>query len=206
MKPRLSIGHVLAFANSAHGPGGHIGVRAGVGDPAHDHLADPSDALTYLGRLSGGIADPVPDSVLERMRSIRRVVTGLLEGTPPPDRTATLSELGELLTTARYRVEVDGTVTTARVGWVGFGDDLLLASLAIVESGRELRRCANDLCRFLFVDTSRSGSRRWCDMSICGNRAKGRRARTRRRSPATASTSASPPSAPDRSWKGDSGG
>ena len=133
-------------------------------------------------------------------------MTGLLEGTQPPARTAALSELGRILSDARYRVEVDGTVSAARVGWIGFADDLLLASLAIVESGRELRRCANDLCRFLFIDTSRSGSRRWCDMSICGNRAKGRRARVRKRSPATASTSASKPSASDRPRKGDSGG
>jgi predicted RNA-binding Zn ribbon-like protein len=200
MKPRLTIDHVLAVANSAHGPGGHIGVRAGFDDPVHDHLAEPSEASTYLQRLSGGIADPLPGAVLDRLRSVRRVVTGLLEGTPPPARTAALSELGKILSDARYRVEVDGTVSAARVGWIGFADDLLLASLAIVESGRELRRCANDLCRFLFIDTSRSGSRRWCDMSVCGNRAKGRRARARKRSPATAS------SVLNRSRKGDSRG
>lgn len=37
---------------------------------------------------------------------------------------------------------------------------------------RRLRLCANDKCRWLFVDDSKGGSRRWCSMSTCGNRAK----------------------------------
>ncbi len=35
-------------------------------------------------------------------------------------------------------------------------------------------------CSWLFVDTSRNRSRRWCDMRDCGNRAKVRRHRKRR--------------------------
>lgn len=42
------------------------------------------------------------------------------------------------------------------------------------ELGR-VRTCGSDDCGWLFVDTSRNGSRRWCDMSDCGNRAKARR-------------------------------
>ncbi len=40
---------------------------------------------------------------------------------------------------------------------------------------RRIRRCANDKCLWLFVDASKSGTRRWCDMSACGNRAKAQR-------------------------------
>jgi predicted RNA-binding Zn ribbon-like protein len=35
--------------------------------------------------------------------------------------------------------------------------------------------CASDTCGWLFLDTSKNRSRRWCDMSDCGNRAKARR-------------------------------
>ncbi len=35
-----------------------------------------------------------------------------------------------------------------------------------------LRECANPDCRVLFLDSSRPGARRWCDMSTCGNQAK----------------------------------
>jgi predicted RNA-binding Zn ribbon-like protein len=36
-------------------------------------------------------------------------------------------------------------------------------------------RCADERCGWLFVDTSRNRSRRWCSMESCGNRAKARR-------------------------------
>ena len=35
-----------------------------------------------------------------------------------------------------------------------------------------LKVCAQPVCAMLFLDTSRSGQRRWCSMNICGNRAK----------------------------------
>jgi predicted RNA-binding Zn ribbon-like protein len=38
-----------------------------------------------------------------------------------------------------------------------------------------VRRCANSECLWLFIDRSKAGTRRWCDMSACGNRAKSRR-------------------------------
>lgn len=44
-----------------------------------------------------------------------------------------------------------------------------------------LRLCDGDGCGWLFVDASRNRSRRWCDMSDCGNRAKARRFRERQR-------------------------
>jgi len=38
-----------------------------------------------------------------------------------------------------------------------------------------LRLCAADDCNWVFLDYSKNGSRRWCDMNVCGNRAKARR-------------------------------
>jgi predicted RNA-binding Zn ribbon-like protein len=37
-----------------------------------------------------------------------------------------------------------------------------------------LRLCASPECRWAFRDTSRGGARRWCSMSVCGNRHKTR--------------------------------
>jgi predicted RNA-binding Zn ribbon-like protein len=37
------------------------------------------------------------------------------------------------------------------------------------------RECASARCTWIFVDRSRGGQRRWCDMATCGNRAKSRR-------------------------------
>ncbi|MBI5035527.1 MAG: CGNR zinc finger domain-containing protein [Chloroflexi bacterium] len=38
-----------------------------------------------------------------------------------------------------------------------------------------VRQCGDDECGWLFIDTSKNRSRRWCDMNDCGNRAKARR-------------------------------
>jgi predicted RNA-binding Zn ribbon-like protein len=40
---------------------------------------------------------------------------------------------------------------------------------------RRVRRCVNEKCLWLFLDESKSGTRRWCDMASCGNRVKARR-------------------------------
>ena len=49
------------------------------------------------------------------------------------------------------------------------GDLLTSAQLARV------RQCANGKCLWLFLDQSKNGTRRWCSMSACGNRAKAQR-------------------------------
>jgi predicted RNA-binding Zn ribbon-like protein len=45
----------------------------------------------------------------------------------------------------------------------------------------KLKLCALPTCGWLFVDVSRNGRRRWCDMSVCGNLAKARRFQARHR-------------------------
>jgi predicted RNA-binding Zn ribbon-like protein len=53
------------------------------------------------------------------------------------------------------------------------------------ELGR-VRECAGEKCDWLFLDASRNRSRRWCDMAVCGNRAKAQRNYARRRGSAVA--------------------
>lgn len=38
-----------------------------------------------------------------------------------------------------------------------------------------VRECANHKCLWLFLDESKNGTRRWCSMQACGNRAKAHR-------------------------------
>lgn len=52
--------------------------------------------------------------------------------------------------------------------------------LAGTRRGR-VRQCANPQCRWVFLDDSKSGNRRWCSMSACGNRAKAHRHYARQR-------------------------
>ena len=49
------------------------------------------------------------------------------------------------------------------------------ADLLVSESLTRVKRCTDSYCGWLFLDTSRNRSRRWCDMTDCGNRAKANR-------------------------------
>lgn len=70
------------------------------------------------------------------------------------------------------------------LGWQEMGEVLERVLWPVVKDAAELltseqlprvSRCADDKCGWLFLDTSRNRSRRWCDMKDCGNRAKVRR-------------------------------
>lgn len=45
-----------------------------------------------------------------------------------------------------------------------------------------LRMCAGADCAWWFIDTSKAGRRRWCDMAVCGNTAKAKRFHARKTS------------------------
>jgi len=47
----------------------------------------------------------------------------------------------------------------------------LMSSAAMAQ----VRACGADTCRWLFLDTSKNHTRRWCNMKVCGNRMKARR-------------------------------
>ncbi len=59
-----------------------------------------------------------------------------------------------------------------RVAWIVARDAV---ELLTSDELPRVRQCASETCAWLFLDTSRNRSRRWCDMSSCGNRAKVRR-------------------------------
>ena len=61
---------------------------------------------------------------------------------------------------------------------------------------RRLRICGGPGCAWVFLDFSRHQNRRWCDMSVCGNRAKSRRHHERARMAALEDASADRPSCP----------
>ncbi len=42
-----------------------------------------------------------------------------------------------------------------------------------------LKQCGGHQCGWLFLDTTKSNNRRWCEMDVCGNRAKQKRKRQR---------------------------
>ncbi|WP_196492933.1 CGNR zinc finger domain-containing protein [Burkholderia stagnalis] len=88
-----------------------------------------------------------------------------------------------------WRHAMSGRRLVATAGRVEFGEppdpadlnlpaqQIALDAVKLLEAlpdGR-LRMCAGSNCAWLFIDRSKTGRRKWCDMSTCGNVAKARR-------------------------------
>jgi predicted RNA-binding Zn ribbon-like protein len=69
-----------------------------------------------------------------------------------------------------WRIEAKPTVAgiLAPVLWS-------VADILVGADSARVRQCANDRCLWLFLDDSKNGTRRWCSMQACGNRAKAHR-------------------------------
>jgi predicted RNA-binding Zn ribbon-like protein len=101
-----------------------------------------------------------------------------------------LEQLNTVLHGVMAHAELVQTAEGFSWGWVS--DDTALDRIIwpIARSAADLltsgdlgrvRECSGETCGWLFVDTSRNRSRRWCDMEDCGNRAKARRHYHRKR-------------------------
>ena len=173
-----------------------------------DHTATQGSVIEWLEAKGlvhaddiAAQADAAPERWLARFRaaraSLREVWDAAVEGRPA-DRHA-LAAVNELLSRAphpRLEAAPGGVVVGHRHDPADpTGEALariaspLIASLEAGDTAR-FRVCANDGCRWVFEDTSRGGRRRWCDMNTCGNRAKVRRFRSRRRMPDSGGPSA----------------
>jgi predicted RNA-binding Zn ribbon-like protein len=126
---------------------------------------------------------------VELREALWRTFSGLAAGRSP--RSADLATLNALLPAALAHLRVSRA--GGRFGWRWDANarslDRLLwpvardAAVFLTSSDfSRLRTCANPQCRWVFLDTTKSGTRRWCSMAVCGNRDKVRRFRQRRRS------------------------
>lgn len=121
-------------------------------------------------------------SALSVREATYRLMTSAADGQPVAG--ADLAELNRALAGAPVRAQMVRAQTSCawKLVWDTPGVAGLLTgalwSAADLLCGPRLarvRRCANEQCRWLFLDDSKSGNRRWCSMSACGNRAKAHR-------------------------------
>jgi predicted RNA-binding Zn ribbon-like protein len=178
---RLDAASALGLANSLHEPGAHYRRRVRPGEAAHDHLASAAAAVEFL--VTHDIPDPgsaPSEPQLDRLRALRAVIRSLADE-PGLDEAGWRDGIDRMLRGVAFRLARDGTVRSAAGGWDGIADDLLPATLELATDRTLLRRCGNPHCRWLFVDRSRQGSRIWCEASVCGNRVRVGRHRSRPR-------------------------
>ena len=141
-----------------------------------DVLATAAAARAWLDEHGlGSDGGPAERTALQQARAALRAT---LEG-EPGGRDA----LNAILVRGRVRLELgpDGPAERVEVA----GDDAAAWAAArdllrlLGTRSERLRRCANPECVLWFEDVTRPGTRRWCSMAACGNRAK-QRAHARR--------------------------
>ena len=135
-------------------------------------------SLQSLRRADPTAAQRLFGDALQLRELLYRLFAALADGTPP---AADARALGDWLAGAppRRHWVFEGRRAGWRVPMVSpVASEVLApvlwsaADLALAAPRVRLRQCANEKCRWLFVDDSKGGSRRWCSMSTCGNRAK----------------------------------
>jgi predicted RNA-binding Zn ribbon-like protein len=132
--------------------------------------------------LSSGLARQSPcarEKDVALAQELRESIYDLVSGRRTSAARTTLNAIAALRP-ARPKLSASGRLTLE-----GSAKEYLatIAALAILLLGGEekarIRQCEGEGCALLFLDLSRSGARRWCSMSGCGNRAKARAFRHR---------------------------
>ncbi|MGE0151440.1 MAG: ABATE domain-containing protein [Reyranellaceae bacterium] len=139
-----------------------------------------ADRLARLARDNPPAAQRLLDRALELRETIHRLFVARAAGEAVPGED--IARLNAALVQAPSRGRLDGQSP----GWIvpagAIGAERLLApvlwsaaDLLLQGDAARIRQCANEKCRWVFVDASKAGSRRWCTMNSCGNRAKAQR-------------------------------
>lgn len=131
---------------------------------------------------------------LTRAKELREELFALVSAvasgsTPPKSALASLREHWLAGTQAHeLRFEDGHVIADIRSDATDF--DLIAAMVAyrmvehiMPQPVERLRVCSGANCSWVFIDSSKAGRRRWCDMSVCGNVAKAQRfyARSRKK-------------------------
>lgn len=143
-----------------------------------DRLATPADLARWL--IAADLLDAVPGCdetalrhAVEVREAVYRLALAALRGEPSGESDRTLvndTAQGQLPLVALlpdHTVRRTGTVDAALAAVARSAVELLGGP-----DRERIKQCGRDNCTRLYVDTSRGGTRRWCDMARCGNRAK----------------------------------
>lgn len=161
-----------------------------AGNGPRDLLDGPERALAWLEAAGLGDVAGDGDGALADLRALRtelRAAFASLErGQPLPE--AVLASVNRRLAGLTGHHVLQGGGDGPRLGLVldlrGGGAAALialdLARFVCEAEPTRLKRCAGEHCTLVFYDRGRNNTRRWCTMSLCGNRDKVARFRARR--------------------------
>jgi predicted RNA-binding Zn ribbon-like protein len=152
-----------------------------------DDLAEPADMTAFLHRHDlAAPGEAFGPADVARLLELREALRAVL-----------LSHHGEEVDRdAVARLEAAAAGAPLVVGFAPDGESRLEPALGGVEgvlarflaivaraeaegTWARMKACPADDCRWAFYDHSRNRSRTWCDMAVCGNRAKARTYRKR---------------------------
>jgi predicted RNA-binding Zn ribbon-like protein len=137
----------------------------------------PSEATRVLKRA------------VEVREAIFHIFKAVAEDESPEDKDLLI--LSTMVAEAQKHAQIVPDTHGFRWDWAGKPNDLDCMLWPVVRSAADfltsddldtVRVCASESCNWLFIDTSKNHSRRWCNMKSCGNREKARRFYTRKKS------------------------
>ncbi len=180
--------------------------ESGRGFPSHqNHFREAANVVEWLKhakalrpmeadwlRIRVSERADLAEDLLARATELREAVHDIgaalgHRAKPPEPALASLSALH-----ARFvaKAELAPGVTSCRWSWsvraspveAALGP-IALAAVRLFTEGdfHRIRECGGHACGWLFYDRSKNNRRRWCEMEVCGNRAKQRRLAARRR-------------------------
>jgi predicted RNA-binding Zn ribbon-like protein len=122
------------------------------------------------------------NEALALREAIYRICFAIADSDSPAGHDIDLVNQALLRAPARRILIRSGVLFGWRLDLNGYSAPTLLApvlwsfgDLMVGSNAGRIRYCANEKCRWLFLDDSRNRSRRWCSMQSCGNRAKAHR-------------------------------
>jgi predicted RNA-binding Zn ribbon-like protein len=186
----------LDFANTESGRGfpsheNHLREAEHVAQWLRHAKALPADDADWLEGEVSKRADLAADLLTQAIalrEAIHDIGAALGRRAKPP--AASLADLSALharcvakaalapgVLSCRWRWSVRAAPVEAALG------PIALAAVKLFTEGdfHRIRECGGHACGWLFYDRSKNNRRRWCEMEVCGNRAKQRRLAARRR-------------------------
>lgn len=154
---------------------GTVGARRG---PVRENLREPADLALWIeqaGLVTEAVRVDAPTfaQTLLLREALYRMATAAMAGAPFSAADRELVNEHAARPGVRHALEPSGAVVRTGSARAVLAD-LARAGIDLVASDRaaRIRECDWTDCTRLFLDLSARGTRRWCDMARCGNRAK----------------------------------